>query len=52
MSPGRDRTDVAGIGSGLAELLAAAHRALEGPFLGRCLFSGRVAGRSMTAELA
>jgi predicted oxidoreductase len=28
------------------------HRALEGTFLGGCLFSGRVAGRSVAAELA
>ncbi|WP_454043264.1 FAD-binding dehydrogenase [Cellulosimicrobium sp. Marseille-Q8652] len=28
------------------------HRALEGTFLGGCLFSGRVAGRALAAELA
>ncbi|MDQ2667507.1 MAG: FAD-binding protein [Gemmatimonadota bacterium] len=39
--------DVAGFGGGGVH----GYRSLEGPFLGGCLFSGRVAGRTAAAEL-
>ena len=40
--------EVAGFGGGGMH----GYRALEGTFLGGCLFSGRQAGRSIAAELA
>ena len=50
------QADAIVVGGGLAGLVAGGggmhgYRALEGTFLGGCLFSGRVAGRSLAAEL-
>ena len=44
----RDSREVAGFGGGGVH----GYRALEGTFLGGCLFSGRVAGRVAAAALA